>query len=191
MGVVALISLSVAYMFKRYDSSHKQLISILFYLSFACLVLSLSRGAGLAIFFSLISIFYIKVFKNKTFINRVSFIALFATVLFLPFSYNNIISSSMAQPLVNTIEDISGKAITENGRIKLWQTSIDLYNERPLFGYGADGRKSWDKVLKNGVEITLSPHNLFIAVLVEAGIFGLILLFFIVTPKYIKYYMSF
>ena len=66
----------------------------------------------------------------------------------------------------------------------LQQTSIDLYYERPLLGYGADGRKSWDRVLKNGSEITLSPHNLFIAVLIEAGIFGLILLFFLLFNTY-------
>lgn len=184
MGVIALISLSVAYIFKRYDSRHKQLISILFYLSFICLILSLSRGAGLAILISLICIFYIRAFKYKTFINRAAFIVLFATILFLPFSYNNIISSSIAQPVVNLIEEISDKAIRENGRVKLWQTSIDLYYERPLLGYGADGRKSWDRVLKNGSEITLSPHNLFIAVLIEAGIFGLILLFFLLFNTY-------
>jgi O-antigen ligase len=53
------------------------------------------------------------------------------------------------------------------GRDELWGQAVEMAMERPLFGWGLDGfrAQSWNY-----------PHNLFLEVMVEGGMIGLVLL---------------
>lgn len=69
-----------------------------------------------------------------------------------------------------------------NERIRIWSNSIDLWKEEPVFGQGSGDWKI--EILKTPLEFTKASestvfyqraHNDFIQVLVENGIFGLLL----------------
>jgi O-antigen ligase len=64
----------------------------------------------------------------------------------------------------------------------LWSNTIDLIRERPLFGYGAGGfQNAYESKIVNEPawkhDITHDPHNQFLKIATEQGLFGL--LFFI------------
>ena len=93
------------------------------------------------------------------------------------FKLDSILKSNILDPALTIIENVTNKTVTDNGRLKLWAYSTSLINESPIYGHGVDARRSWNKTLSNGDEITLSPHNLYISIILEAGFLGMALVF--------------
>jgi len=180
MGAFAFISFLIAIIFKTYGCRYRRLHKILFIISLLSLIISLSRNAGLALFVMLAIIFYVQIIRNNSFLKKILLFSIFITVSILPFYYDRLISGTIADPFITSIEAMSGKAIRDNGRVKLWKSSLDMFIEEPWFGHGVDARKLWDRALKDGSSIVLSPHNLYLATLVESGIVGILILFSLV-----------
>jgi O-antigen ligase len=60
-------------------------------------------------------------------------------------------------------------------RLRLFQHAIDLFESRPILGYGAGGFEwSMDRIV--GLEIYFSPHNLYLQIASDVGIVGILLL---------------
>lgn len=77
-----------------------------------------------------------------------------------------------------TFKDVSGDV-----RIALWQGTLRLIKNHPIFGAGLAGFPELYKQYKEAkhVEISLYPHNIFLNFWVETGILGLISLIWIIV----------
>ena len=63
-------------------------------------------------------------------------------------------------------------------RFDAWKVCLDLFNKKPLFGYGHGIFYTWNQMVANEVNAP-HAHNLAIQLLVEGGIVGLILALYI------------
>jgi O-antigen ligase len=83
------------------------------------------------------------------------------------------------------IED-EGFSALGTGRIQLWSASIQAIMDSPAFGYGAGSETSTDALskylpfefvqMKLGLEKYIVPHNIFLAVGLQLGLFGILFL---------------
>ncbi len=64
-------------------------------------------------------------------------------------------------------------------RFDVWGISMQVFLERPLFGYGAGVGAVWERLSQNGIGAP-HAHNLFIEWLAEGGVVALILLLFLI-----------
>jgi len=95
------------------------------------------------------------------------------SIVTLTFNYSSWLSSDKSAWVRDIVENVTSKPLA-TGRAKYWTSAIEQINENPWLGSGFDSRESWDRKLKNGEIITLSAHNYYLAILNEAGIFGLL-----------------
>lgn len=163
--------LSLFFLFKTKSNFFKILFSFILITSFISLLTSGSRGAILAVLISLLFLLLL----NKRFVlrNKLLFgffflvttqVLLIITPLDKIFSYFQVIG---------TEEDVSSL-----GRMNLYVFSLESFYDAPFFGFG------WDYVRL----ITKQPaHSVFLQLLAELGLLGLILEFLIYRRFYIIY----
>jgi O-antigen ligase len=154
------------------------------YLSWALLVLalfviiiSLSRAAVIASLVGLVIYYFRPLLFNLKFLSRLVFGFVVVILCVVPFKLDSILKSSYVTPITSYIEKVTNKPVADNGRLKLWAYSTALISESPIYGHGVEARRSWNKTLSNGDEITLSPHNFYISVILETGLIGMALVF--------------
>ncbi|MBV7327264.1 O-antigen ligase family protein [Chloroflexi bacterium TSY] len=63
---------------------------------------------------------------------------------------------------------------TFSGRTRIWLSGLETFIEHPLVGIGSGAFRST-------VEVGRAPHNIFIAILTETGIIGLVLFLFVLV----------
>lgn len=139
-----------------------------FFLSIYAIILARSRGAILGIFLSLI---FLALSFRKT---RKLTLLVILTILFFIFfnqSYQQIIKEK-------TINSFSGQI-----RLKIWSETLNMLKEKPIFGTGLAGYQKIMKKyhqpflsekLKIPLEIHPYPHNIFLAIWSNLGLFGLL-----------------
>jgi O-antigen ligase len=181
MAALAGISLGVAYIFRAFNSDNKLLPKALIVIAYFALIFSLSRGAVIAVFVSFGTFMFLSKFTNKKFVGAILLTLLFSVNTYVSTDFNNILDSTIGKEVADTLENISGKGIHENGRVKLWTNAISSFTESPIVGIGVLARRSWDRVLSDGRVITLSIHNYYLAILLEAGIVGFLSILFLLT----------
>lgn len=154
---------------------------LIFYFSFA-LIITLSRSAILGIFVSSAILLYI--LRKKSFYRIASFVMLVLLVIIFNDSIQNILS------FIFRIE----RGVT--GRDYLWDLSINIIKDNPIFGLGPGAYKyeafnyfpllftSWtgEMLIKtfteaNGVNLS---HNFFLFLFSELGVLGLVAAIYIV-----------
>ena len=89
--------------------------------------------------------------------------------------------------LVNTITGILHKSITFTGRTEIWANAIRLIKNQWLFGYGVQDDKVMVQLLNN---IHAGHcHNLYLQILFQNGIIGLIIMTIIlmISLRYLRY----
>lgn len=137
-------------------------------LIFSGIFLTGSRGSAVAVIFMLV-FFLIKVQPikrlSKTLVS--TFIGLTIIGSLLVF-----MSPGLAQRFVNY--DVKTDQFS-SGRTKVWTESIELWKEKPVFGWGTN---SFPLLEIEKIDIYKAAHNIFIHHLVELGIIGLLILFF-------------
>lgn len=69
------------------------------------------------------------------------------------------------------IEVVLGRSMNFTGRTVIWDTSINIFNENMIFGYG----ENYSNILLQRIYAP-HPHNYLLYIFLTSGIFGLILL---------------
>lgn len=139
----------------------KKLLIILIFLVMACLILTHSRAALIAIFFSCF-IFSLSLKKKAI----VLLIFPLITLLILAFS-----------PLNSTFSFnfLKGRgAVSVNSRIDLWKKAVKMIADYPILGAGPGTYVSLiDRYSNDPIPNTSYPHNSFLHMATEIGLLGL------------------
>lgn len=162
MGLLALTCLH----FAKQGKSGK-LWGLLAFLACTLVLLSGSRGAML----SLLGGIFIFVFIHRITLQSVLVFSIFGagfTIAVLHVSgYLDIVKEMYRIRVLELLFDYNGESLYSSGRDILFRNAIELGSMRPIFGNGLDSFAA----LGFGVY----PHNLFLELLVEGGLFGLFL----------------
>lgn len=174
---VLLVPISTAYLLTSNDTKQRIFSSLAILLMMTGLILTLSRGAILALIIAMI-LFFSRTIKIKTFIPILFIIVVVAVILIL-------------NPLTNVLfERISSAedSVSYFSRISYYKEVWGMFLKNPLTGVGM-GSLGYHATF---VEHELSPaHNIVLALLGEVGIVGAVfflgLLFSVPVFFYSKY----
>lgn len=137
------------------------------------LILTLSRGAIIAVFIGLIISFLLSSKKSKIktiFITPIIFIV-FNKLIFQIFNID------IFSTLLLRFNEVSTDA--GSGRFTIWGNGLTLFSENPIFGIGIYNFRSYS-VTYFGIDHYM--HNTFLEVIVESGLIGTTLyLIFLIT----------
>jgi len=157
---------------------------IVLFFSIIAVFLALSEGAILGIIVGLIFLILLSLKRKQ----RIFFLSIFLLFIFSFILFNSSFSNYLFQKIF--FKDLSGQI-----RLNIWRATINLIKERPIFGAGLRGyQKMISKYQKPftlptgeiiSEEIHPYPHNLFLAIWSELGIFGLIV-FLLIILKFFK-----
>jgi O-antigen ligase len=139
-----------------------------------------SMIAGLMIIFLYIIYKYLS--KNKFTWNLILVIIL-VSIFTIIYVYPNIMNFSWYAKFANTVYKITGKSLL-SGRQIIWKQSMNLIAQKPLFGYGTGTQ------LSNISNIQLSAHNLYIQILLQNGIIGLLVFIFLIISIWNLLYIN-
>lgn len=167
----------IAVILYRLSNNKKIFLNIILLLAILLIViLSGSRGALMAISFE--GIAYI-LFKYRRHFLKIIFLILIAFLIYrfflaiLPSKFSNRFD------IINSIKTDGG-----SGRLFIWKNMLSFFNNGSLFNkiFGF-GRESSRYLYKENIGIYYSPHNLYIKILIENGVIGVILFFIFFISK--------
>ena len=170
------------------ENDHEKKIKIFFYatiiLSFITIIFSGERAAFILCFIYFFFIIYF--FFNK--LNKLKILLLFSLVLvffFIPFLFSDI--SYRLQH--NFILYATSTDLDKNQYLSLFLTSWNMFLDKPLLGVGPNNfRLSCLEDIYNISQFSCSthPHSITFQLLAEIGIFGFLMVFFILAIYSIK-----
>lgn len=173
LGAFAAISLGIAILTGCDSGQRLKQARILILISLVLTILSLSRGVYVALITGFATYLIIGTYSKSILLSMLISMTAVISIVILTFNYSSWLSSDKSVWVRDLVEDVTGKPLT-TGRSKYWISAIEQINETPWLGSGFDSRESWDRKLDNGEIITLSVHNYYLAILHEAGIWGLL-----------------
>ena len=204
----------------NFENKKKNKILLFFIIIFLATAILLSGNRMpmiLFLFGCLLMILFMKNFRITTLISLAVFILIFSSI----YSNNENIRNNYSRLLyqINVFEHIKLKNIFEKkvenkqyaekqtknnfssnllkgGYSSLYKTSIEIWKEQPLFGYGLKSfrYKCWEILYKTGdksLSCSTHSHNYYFELLIEAGIIGIVLIvtFFILLIKDTLYFV--
>lgn len=156
---------NMVFFFYYLTNPKKRLSTIGLLLSSVSMLLTLSRGALIAIAFGLVLMFITARLKQKLKLLFVLPLGLF----FVGFLTEKVLGFSLVSLLVARFTSVQSD--NGSGRLDLWQQGLDMLNDNP-FGIGIFNFQPYNEAIY-GKQIFL--HNTFLEVLVEGGPFLLVL----------------
>lgn len=182
-----------------YSYSTKQFVLILFLVFIATDVTIFVAGErtaiGLMIISSIFILFLINNYKKIRILSiLISLMIIFIITIYSPVIYERNISSTYDQITATTLDskdkkDIGGRVLLSPGHHPLFAAGLNMFYDKPLFGHGPKLFRvlcSDPKFAYNENSCSTHPHNIYIQILAEIGIFGL--LFFIIMNALIIFY---
>ncbi len=160
--IVMATPIVASYAFSGKHSPAKLISRICLLMGVAGIVVSFSRGAYLAI----AAIAIVMCIANIRRLVPISMVVM-SVVLLLPES---------VYARLGSMGNASDVAITE--RFEVWGIAMDLFFEAPLFGHGIGIGTPLERLGSLGYNAP-HVHNLYLEMLVEGGIVGLLMLFFL------------
>lgn len=139
----------------------------------------LLSGSRTGIVALIITLFYLFVSsKNYKSVERIFIIsfAVIGVILFINYMPENI-----ASRLFTVTEELSSSDFSD--RSILWKFALDLFNQSPFIGVGAGNYKELS-VIFFGYE--RSPHNVYLSILSENGLIGVVIFFSILFIPFLK-----
>ncbi|MFN3966849.1 MAG: O-antigen ligase family protein [Endomicrobiia bacterium] len=136
-----------------------------------CVFLTSTRGAWTGVVFSCFIIGIVsKRYRKLLFVSS----GIVFLILMIPQTRNRIINTFITQ---------------EPERVYIWKTSIEVFKQKPIFGWGPDSLKKYVEE-KTGQKFEhFHSHNIYFGMLQELGIFSFLIFCFIVFVT-IKYLIS-
>lgn len=136
------------------------------------LISSFSRGAAVALLGGGVVYFVFGWVVKKRQVGNVLLVGLVATLISVSSGFDSWVETESAKSISAVVEDYTGKKL-DTGRAKFWASAMSDISGSPVHGIGVNARRSWERELSDGRVITLSVHNYFLAVMLEAGAAGL------------------
>ncbi len=178
MGLLGILAIVISLLCARLHKGWKKIYCFSMLIAVVTIILSLSRGAAVcAIAFLTILLLWEKgLIGKKTY--RIYLVIILALLVAVIMNFSDWVKFDSAKAINEISESVTGKAL-DTGRSKLWIKAFLWFSESPIYGIGTEARNRWERELNDGRIITLSVHNYYLAVLVEAGIIGLFSVFFL------------
>ena len=155
-----LLLMSVYFFMKR--GMKKTLLLILILMNLFCIMFLYSRAAYLATFIGMILLFAL---KNR----KLLFILILAAVF-----WQTVLPQKAAERIQQTTDEYGEIVdISAERRFLIWSRSMELVQENPLAGIGFGVFRHLGYDLGD-------PHNIYLKILVEQGIFGLLIFIMII-----------
>jgi O-antigen ligase len=179
MGLIGLLTLIVTLLSVRLNGKWKHVYRLSIIIALFSIALSLSRGAALSaiVFFSIIYLWKKGIINRK--VSRIYLPLAMIFIIAVTSFFSEWVNTPSAKALNEFSENVMGKRL-DTGRSKLWNVAHDWFLESPVYGLGIEARKRWDREHLDGSVTTLSVHNYYLAILVEAGVLGLLLVLFFI-----------
>jgi len=135
------------------------------------LLLTFSRGGYMIAFVAVITFL---ILQKKT-----RYILIFSLVLCIfgllaPGVFWERITTGVHQASARDISGANSDALTA-GRFYLWQNLFPEFWKSPLWGSGV-GSTAWSSLVKKGHTFVNHPHNLYLRILLDLGLMGMVLL---------------
>jgi len=182
-----------------YSFSNKKSILLLLLLFIATDIVIFIAGERTAIGLMVISSIFIIFLINKYKVIRIlsiliSLIIIFIITAYSPVIYNRNIVSTYNQVTAKISGPINeggleSRVLISPGHHPLFVTGLNMFKDQPLFGHGPKLFRalcSDPEYAYNENSCSTHPHNIYIQILAEIGIFGL--LFFIILNSLIIFY---
>lgn len=118
-----------------------------------------SRGAYVGV---LAGVMFIGIFKERKFL---------IPVVAVLIGWQTLLPISVRERIMMTYDETGSLEISASSRVDLWKDALTLFSQNPLLGTGLNSYKYLHRS-----DVLSDTHNYFITVLVETGIFGLLLL---------------
>ena len=174
-------------LFEKNISFKEKIFYLLFFLSVTTNLFVNGGRTGQVIFVALILLVFIKNFKNKI---KALFLSSFilATILILAYNFSPVFHNRVNQAkydIKNMIykKNFHGSFAT---RVSLWILGSEAIYNAPFYGYGiGNDMKQTLKISKelgfdaNKLKSYSDNHNTFITLILQLGIFGVLIIFFI------------
>ena len=181
--LLAFSSLLCFFLLAEKKSKHRWLL-IIFILIY-CLSMFTERGrAGQLIFFLIFGIYAIYYFKKKI-IYSIAIISFLISCCYVSYQYSVVfqkrfnITMTAVQDEINNVNLPSiDKGDKEDIRFFFVRKSLEYIKKKPILGYGTGSfAKTFNmRVNEKHPKLMTTPHNTYLYVLFETGIFGLIIL---------------
>ncbi|MFH1778009.1 MAG: O-antigen ligase family protein [Candidatus Omnitrophota bacterium] len=154
--IITIISSFMLYLTK--NRWQKIFLTVLILLLVLCMIFSGSRGGWVSLFFALLLVGFL---RDK----RMFAILIIIAIIFLTTFLTN-----------DRIRENNIVRFGDSGRILIWKASLNMFRERPVFGYGINTfmynyprfmlRTAWEEYTSD------LPHNCYLMIAVEMGIVG-------------------
>lgn len=198
LGIYILFSILIIREFPKFFSSYFKYISIVVLI--ACLLFLNSRSA-LFCFFIYLLVSYILKFREVV-LAKGSFKKLIITTLFggillsaLLYSLNN---TYMEERFTNQLKwELTENAgtnyegdMSNDSRFTRWKAIVDVALEKPFFGYGSGSEDRISLIayekhdLHYARKLEYGPHNQYLSIFVEYGLFGLVLFLYFLYSQF-------
>lgn len=171
-----LLPLLLSSMMLQQKLSKKISSGTIFLIGTIGLILTVSRGGFFAFIFAVAALFIIA-YKHRMIGGKRIIVFGLLLFLFAPFSYL-IVPSNVKDVVKQRVVDPTDQTYNpwrverswihkySSGRTTTWIRSIKIFIRKPIFGYGHDACKRL---------FQLSPHNVYLEILINYGIIGLFL----------------
>ncbi len=189
----SVFSLAGLYFFLSHQEKNIKLIGLITtILSTTCVILSLSRGVWLALFFSMIMMLFFQ-FRHSKKMWKYILISIISLLIGF-FMFQDKINHRIAQTNAEIQEIKEGNLNTSIGlRLQMWNASFLVVRDNWLFGVGSSHQMILEELANQGqVSQELVKfknqhyHNQLIDTLVKYGVFGVLLLIMMyITPIYL------
>lgn len=164
--LIMCLPASVAGFFNAKNASGRLLFLFLCGVSGGCLIFTWSRGAWLG--FMIAMLFFLLMYSKKT------LVVMMFGVLALPFA-----PFVLPESVMNRFLSIGNLADSSTSyRVHIWEGVIAMLKDHMLGGIGVGVdvfQKVYPRYALSAIETAPHSHNLYLQILVETGIFGLIL----------------
>ncbi len=184
LGIAFLITWLIPNWKKNAQKRFIALVSILFFQVFIALLSSKAGILSLFLTYFLVIVFYLLHDWKRSGLQVILALSLsisfILTLVMFPYSFKRFDAAAKAVTENNEIH--SPKIEGSVARMVVWQCSIDIIKEHPLFGVGTGDvklelmKKYREKDIERAIQEHLNAHNQFLQTLIALGIVGFIVL---------------
>jgi len=136
----------------------KWVILSLIFANMYCLLFSFSRGGYVAF---LVGLIFLGLFKERK---------LLVLVLALLIGWQTLVPNAVRERIAMTVDESGKLESSSQTRITLWEDAYEMFRQNPLFGTGFETYRYMHRVGPYN-----DTHNMYMKVLVETGLIGLVL----------------
>ncbi len=181
---MTIIAITGRYLLEYKNTNSKYYLFILFIL-FMALFVTYSRGAIFSTILSqiLLFVFYVKKERRFKAIFKVALLGAI-TYMLISYSYMQLIQNDAYLYSMDSIKNISSL----EKRVQIWKSSLELIKENPIFGIGLGNFYAFYPKYRFFADTSSGnwAHSDSLQILIELGIIGLILFYFLLTAILIR-----